>query len=305
MSRWAGALVGILALLVAASGVSACRAVGKGAASGGGSGPVRVVAAENFYGGLVRDIGGDRVAVTSVLSNPDADPHLFEAGSGVELAVSRAGLVVANGAGYDDWMSKLLAATPSSTRKTLTVARVMGVKGADPNPHLWYDTPKLPALVRAIGSRLATLDPAHASGYRVGVKRTITSLQPLLAAVRNLRAVASGAPVAYTERVPGLLLQAAELRVLTPPSFARAVEDGTDPSPVDVRAMEQLLQRHKVRALLYNEQAVTPVTDRLRQLAQAHGVPVVPVTETQPSGRSFVDWQVAQVRALESAVGSR
>src|SRR5207302_11486601 len=133
------------------------------------------------------------------------------------------------------------------------------------NPHLWYDAPALPRIVAAIGTALARADPSHAADYRAGVQRAVSGLQPLLAAVAALKARFAGTPVAYTERVPGLLLAAAGLRVLTPPGFARAVENGTDPSPADVAAMQRLLTRHEVKVLLYNEQATSPLTTRLQQ----------------------------------------
>jgi zinc/manganese transport system substrate-binding protein len=293
------AVATVLAVGVAVA-VTGCGGVAKTA---GDPSRVRVVAAENFYGDLAGQIGGSQVAVTSILSNPNTDPHLFEPGTRTGLAVATADVVIVNGAGYDDWMSKLLAAAPSSHRRVVTVADVLGVRGADPNPHLWYDAPALPRVVAAIGAALTRADPAHAAEYRDGVRRTVSGLQPLLAAVTGLKARYAGAAVAYTERVPGLLLTAAGLRVLTPASFARAVEDGTDPSPADVAAMQRLLTGHQVKVLLYNEQATSPVTARLKQTARAAGVPVVPVTETEPAGTTFTNWQFSQVKALEQALG--
>lgn len=289
----------LLATLLLGCGVSA---EADRAAPAAGGARVPVVAAEKFYADLARQVGGDRVSVMSVLSNPDADPHLFEPGSRAALAVANARVVIVNGAGYDGWMNRLLAAAPSARRAVVTVADVLGVRGTDPNPHLWYDVPGLPRIVHAVGDALATVDPAHAAGYRAGIQRTIRSLRSLLDAVATLKAQFSGAPVAYTERVPGLLLAAAGLRVLTPPGFARAVEDGTDPVPADVAVMQRLLTARAVRVLLYNVQAATPVTARLRQVARAAGVPVVAVTEMPPTGSTFLSWQLAQVRALAAAL---
>ncbi len=291
--RWFTVLMaGVLA------GVAAC---GSGSSSVA-DGAVQVVAAENFYGDLAAQVGGQHVEVTSILSNPNADPHLFEPTSKAGLAVADARVVIENGVGYDDWMTRLLAAAPSSKRVVVTAADALHVDGSDPNPHVWYDTPALPQLVTAIQDALTRADPPHAADYQAGAQRTIAALQPLLNAVTGLGSQHSGVPVAYTERVPGLLLQAAGLRVLTPPSFARAVEDGTDPSPADVATMQRLLIGHQVRALLYNEQATSPLTDRLRQTAATVGVPVVPVTETEPAGSTFVSWQLGQVQALTRAV---
>jgi zinc/manganese transport system substrate-binding protein len=145
-------------------------------------------------------------------------------------------------------------------------------------------------------------DPARRAHFRAGVARTLADLRPLLRAVQTLRGRFAGAPVAYTERVPGLLLDAAGLRVLTPPSFARAVENGSETAPADVAAMQRLLTSRAVRVLLYNRQASTPLTLELRDTARSAGIPVVPVTETEPAGKSFVAWQLGQVRSLATAL---
>jgi zinc/manganese transport system substrate-binding protein len=265
---------------------------------------LKVVAAENFWGNLAQQIGGDHIVVTSLINSPDADPHLFEPGTGNGLAVSQAAVVIVNGAAYDPFMDRLLNAAPSSHRQVLRVSDVLHVGGTDPNPHLWYDVPELPTVVHAIARTLSAADPKNAAAYRVGATRTIQSLQPLEDAVTKLSRTAGGDPVAYTERVPGYLLTAAHLRVLTPPGFAQSVESGTDPSFTDSAAMRALITDRRIDALLYNEQAVTPVTKQLQDLAHSNGVPVVPVTETMPVGSTFESWQLGQVRALAAALAS-
>jgi zinc/manganese transport system substrate-binding protein len=298
MHRKPGRIAGLLCVVLFAGLLAAC---GNSAAAGSSS-PLKVVAAENFYGDLAQQIGGTHVRVTSVLSNPDTDPHLFEPGTRTGLSVATADVVIVNGAGYDEWMSKLLQAAPSPNRAVVTVAQVLHVSGPDPNPHLWYDAPRMPAVVAAIGAAMSRADPTHDADYRAGVARTIDSLDPLLTAVNALAHQFAGSPVAYTERVPGLLLAAAQLPVLTPPSFARSVEDGTDPTPADVATMTRLLSTRQVKVLLYNEQATSALTVRLREVAQSAGVPVIPVTETEPDGQSFAAWQLSQVHALTSAL---
>jgi zinc/manganese transport system substrate-binding protein len=288
-----------LLLAIAAS----CVACSGGSSNGRTSdGRLKVVAGENFWGNLAQQIGGSHVAVTSLISSPDADPHLFESDTRDGLAVATAGVVIVNGAGYDPFMDRLINASPSSHRRVVRVADVLRVMGSDPNPHLWYDAPRIPIVVRAIATALAAADPAHATAYRAGASRTIAALQPLERTVRRLKAVDAGDPVAYTERVPGYLLSAAGLRVLTPSGFARSIEDGTDPSPSDVSAMRALFTRHAIQALLYNEQATSPVTSQLRALARSNGIAVVPVTETMPAGQNFQSWQLGQVQALTAAL---
>ena len=261
-----------------------------------------VVAAENVYGDIAQQIGGDHVAVTSILSNPNADPHLFEPGTADGLAVGNAKVVIANGLGYDSFIDRLERASPEPQRKVLVVADVLGVDARDANPHLWYDVPRLPRVAAAIATALERADPAHASTYRAGLRRFDASLAPLDRVVAKLRGAFAGQPVAYTEPVPGYLLQAAGLVNLAPAAFTRSIEDGSEPSPASVAEMLQLFSAHKVRVLLYNDQTVSPITIRVRTAARAAGIPVVGVSETLPPQRSFQRWQLAQAQALDAAL---
>ncbi|HEX3823331.1 MAG TPA: zinc ABC transporter substrate-binding protein [Mycobacteriales bacterium] len=277
--------------------------------SGGGSGRsangrLEVVAGENFWGNLAEQIGGAHVDVTSLITNPDADPHLFEPGTSNGLAVATAAVVIVNGAGYDPFMDRLLAASPSSKRTVVRVSDVLHVTGSDPNPHLWYDAPRLAIVVKAIAAALSTADPANATAYRTGAVQTIAALQPLENAVKALKATDAGDPVAYTERVPGYLLAAAGLPVLTPTGFARSIEAGGEPSASDEAAMRELITGHRIKALIYNEQATSPITAQLQALAKVDQIPVVPVTETMPSADSFESWQLGQVKAITAALAS-
>jgi zinc/manganese transport system substrate-binding protein len=176
------------------------------------------------------------------------------------------------------------------------------VLDASGNPHLWYDVPKLPAIGAAIEQALARADPKHAPSYRAGLARFDRSLAPLDGAVAAIARAHAGAPVAYTEPVPGYLLSAAGLRNVAPDAFTRAIEDGTEPSPAAVSQMLALMSRRLVRVLLYNDQAVSPITTRVRTAARAAGIPVIGVSETLPAGRTFQSWQLGQARALGAAL---
>jgi zinc/manganese transport system substrate-binding protein len=270
---------------------------------GAAKGKLGVVSSTNVYGDIVRQIGGPNVSVTSVLTDPNADPHLFEPGTANGLAVARARLVIVNGLGYDAFMTRLERAAPNPKRQTVTIADAVGVHGSDANPHLWYDVPALGTIARAIEHALAAADKPHARDYASGLDRFLRSLGPLRGAVASIRAAHAGAPVAYTEPVPGYLLQAAGLRNLAPASFTRAIEEGTEPSASAVATMLGLVSNRRVRVLLYNKQAVSPITARVRAAAQHAGVPVVAVTETLPPGLSFQSWQLLQTRALARALG--
>jgi zinc/manganese transport system substrate-binding protein len=269
------------------------------------AGALKVVAAENTYGNIATQIGGPHVAVTSLLTSPSADPHLFEPSSSSGLAVSGAKVVLQNGLGYDAFMTRLENSAPSTSRTVVTMADVLGVDGKDANPHLWYDMPRLDRVAGAIAAAFEHADPKHASAYRARLSRFERSLGPLRRQVAMIRTRFHGAPVAYTERVPGYLVAAAGLRNLAPDSFTRLIEEGTEPSPSAVSAMSSLISQHKIRVLLYNSQAVSSITARLREEAQSTGIPVVPVTETLPPHRTFQQWQLGQARALAAALAKR
>jgi zinc/manganese transport system substrate-binding protein len=270
--------------------------------STGVAGKLDVVAAENTYGNIASQIGGPHVSVTSILTSPNADPHLFEPGTTTGLAVANAKVVLQDGLGYDAFMTKLENASPSKDRTVVTIANVLGVHGKDANPHLWYDVPQLDRIAAAIAAAYTRADPSHVAAYRRGLDRFERSLGPLKHEVATIRTHFPGAPVAYTEPVPGYLVLAAGLRNLAPDSFTRPIEEGTEPSPAAVAAMDTLVAQRRIRALLYNAQAVSPITAQLRAAAQKAGIPVVPVTETLPPGRTFQQWQLAQARALAAAL---
>jgi zinc/manganese transport system substrate-binding protein len=278
---------------------------GCGSRTASTSGRVNVVAAENVYGNIASQIGGPHVSVTSILTDPNADPHLFEPRTSNGLAVARAKVVLQNGLGYDAFMTKLENAAPSKNRIVVTMADVLGVHGKDANPHLWYDVPRLDRIAGSIATALEHADPRRAAAYRAGLARFEGSLGPLRREVAAIRARHHGAPVAYTEPVPGYLVAAAGLDNLAPESFTRALEAGTEPVPAAVSAMDELVAKHRIRALLYNSQAVSPITSRLRDSARTAGIPVVPVTETLPAGLTFQQWQLRQARALSAALEQR
>jgi zinc/manganese transport system substrate-binding protein len=285
--------------------ISALLAVLAGCGGGGGkSSTLPVVASTNVYGDIARQIGGSHIAVTSILTDPNADPHLFEPGTKNGLAVAHARVVIQNGLGYDAFMSRLESAAPSSGRRVVTISDVLGVHGHDANPHLWYDVPALPKIAAAIEQALARADAAHAADYRSGLRAFVKSLVPLQTTVAQIRAGHAGAPVAYTEPVPGYLVEAAGLRNLSLPSFTLPIEEGSEPSASAVSAMTALATEHRIKVLFYNNQAVSPITQRVRAAARAAGVPVVGVAETVPAGLTFQAWQLKQARELLQALSA-
>jgi zinc/manganese transport system substrate-binding protein len=265
---------------------------------------VPVVAAENFWGNITSQLGGRDVKVTALITNPNADPHLFETDAADAATLAQAKVVVENGAGYDTWMSSLLSADGGSPR-VVTASTVLHITGSDPNPHLWYDIPRVPTVAAAIAAALEKAAPQDTATFKANLATFDESLAPLDATLASIKTRFHNAPVAYTERVPGYALAVAGLDVVTPPGFARAVEDGTDPSPADTLAMQRLLDDHDINVLLYNVQTVTPVTTQIRSLARQHHIPVVGVSETMPAdAATYQRWQQSQLTALLQALES-
>ncbi|HEY5160920.1 MAG TPA: zinc ABC transporter substrate-binding protein [Gaiellaceae bacterium] len=266
------------------------------------TGKLSVVAAENFYGDIVRQIGGSSVSVTSVLSNPNADPHLFEPGTSNGLAVATADLVIQNGLGYDVFMQKLETAAPNAHRIVVTISSALGLSGSATNPHIWYDVPKLGRIAAAIASGLERADRTHAADYRARLAHFDASLRPLERELAQIRSHFVGEPVAYTEPVPGYLIAAAGLHNLAPVSFSRAIENGTEPSPQNVAQMNALMTGKQIKALLYNSQAISPITASIRAAAMRAGIPVVGMSETMPPKLTIQVWLLSETQALKKAL---
>ena len=263
---------------------------------------IPVVAAENFYGDVVKQLGGDRVDVTSILSNPDQDPHLFEASPKTARALQHASLVVYNGADYDPWMAKLLNVSKNDKRKTIVAAELIGKKSGD-NPHLWYDPSTMPAVARAVSAALASADPAHKAAYDANLAKFLDSLKPIADKVAALRSQYAHVSVTATEPVFGYMSDAIGLDMRNQ-RFQLAAMNDTEASASDIAAFERDLRERRVRALIYNSQATEALTKRMLKLAQQSHVPTVSVTETQPAGKNYQQWMLAQLDALGNALAA-
>ena len=261
----------------------------------------RIVAAENFYGDVAHQLAGPDWTVTSILSNPDEDPHLFEASPSIARDLATARIVVFNGADYDPWMNTLLSASPSSTRRTVDAAELTGHHPGD-NPHLWYDPATMPAVARAVSADLVADDPAHGGAYRANLDRFLRSLAPIDRKIAVLRGKYHGLPVTATEPVFGDMAAALGLRMRNQ-RFQLAVMNDTEPAASDVAAMENDLRDHTVRLFIYNAQATDTAAERLLEIARQARIPVLGVTETEPrSAASFQDWILGQLDALDRAL---
>jgi len=263
---------------------------------------ISVLGTENFYADLLAQIGGSRVAASSILNDPSADPHEYEASPGAAKLVADSKLVIVNGIGYDDFMEKLLGASTKPDRVVINVQDILGVKD-DVNVHVWYDPATMPKVADAATAALTKLDPQNAAYFSVQKTRYLAALKQVNDKIAGLKAKYAGAPIAFTENVAGYLTDAIGLKVLTPPEFMEAIESGTDPAPADVATERDLLTGHKVKALLYNSQVTSPLTEQIRTLAIQNNVPVVAVAETiPPNVKTFQEWQLAQLDELEKAL---
>ena len=264
------------------------------------AGPITIVAAENFYGDIAQQIGGPDVAVTSILSNPDQDPHLFEVSPSVGRAVSAARIVVYSGIDYDPWMEKLLSAARGSDRKTIVVAERTGHQTGD-NPPVWYDQATIVAYAQALADALAATDPAHQAGYRQRLAAFQDSLKPIQARIAALKARLVGTPATATEPIFGYMFDALGMQVRNLP-FQLAVMNNTEPSASDIAAFENDLKTHQVKLLIYNAQASDPTAERMEKLAKASHVPVVGATETEPPGKKYQAWMLSELDAVDRAL---
>jgi len=286
----AAAVTGLVCLLLAPS------------ASAAPPSRIVVVAAENFYADIVGQIAGDHVKLTSILSDPNVDPHEYETNARDAAAVANARLVIQNGLGYDTFIDRLIAASPNPSRRLIVAGSLTGHKPGD-NPHIWYDPATMPKVAQAVVEFLTQIDPGSAASYQDRYRVFQASLRPLTQKIATLKAQYAGMPVAVTEPVFNYMAQTIGLNVLTPMAFQKAIEEGQDPPVAAVAQMEDQLRKRQVRVLLYNTQTISPITMRMQQLAKQAGIPVVGVSETEPPGKSYQQWMLGQLEALDGALG--
>jgi len=278
-------------------------------ASSAGTSPgalVRAVGAENEYANVISQIGGKYIAVSAIESNPNTDPHTFEASPAVAREVAGAQLIVQNGIGYDTYMNKIESSSPSSSRKVIDVQDLLGLPDSTPNPHLWYSPKTMPAVAKAIADDLSKLSPGHAAYFRANVAKFDNSLKPWYSAIAQFKAAYGGTPVAVTEPVGDYMLQAAGTDIKTPFGLQADIMNGVDPSPQYVSLEDSLFAQHKVKVFVYNQQVTDSLTASFLAAAHRYGIPVVGVYETMPTpGYNYQSWMVAEVNALRKAVASK
>jgi len=290
----AGALVGPAALLA----VTSSRA----ASASSTSGVIKAVGAESEYANVLSQLGGKYVSVSSILNNPNTDPHTYEASPRVAQAVGQAQLIVQNGVGYDSFMNTIEAASANSKRKVIIVQKVRGLKDNTPNPHLWYNPTTMPAVAKVMVKALTALQPSHGAYFQQRLAAFTSSMQPWLKAIAAFKSNYAGTRVAVTEPVADYLLTAMGAKIITPFVFQADIMNGVDPSPEDITLEKSFFTKHEAKVFCYNQQVVSALTVSVRQTAESNHVPVVGVYETMPTGYDFQTWMLAEVTAIEKAV---
>ncbi len=297
------ALVAILVVAGAAAVLTLPSA--SNTSSGTSSGTIRVVAAENFWGSLVSQLGGSHVQVLSIVSDPNADPHEYESNVVDARAIATADYIIINGAGYDSWAQDLIDAGIKSDAKVLNVADLLGKKEGD-NPHFWYDPDYVNEVVSQMKSDLLSIDPANTTYYQQQYSDLNSSLGQYQNQIAEIKTQFAGTHVAATESIFEYLANASGLDLVSPTAFMEAVAEGNDPPAQSIVTFQQQLESGNVSVLVYNQQTVTPLTTEMKQLAAANNVTVIGVTETiQPPNVSFQDWMYGEVNTLYNALQAK
>jgi len=294
------------ALLASACSSSSSAAGGSSTAAAASTAKIVAIGAENEYADVIGQIGGKYVSVSAIMSNPNTDPHTFEASPAVAREVSAAQLVVQNGVGYDTFMNTIESAAPSSGRKVIDVQTLLGLPDSTPNPHLWYNPKTMPAVASAVATDLGQLDPAQASYFKANAASFTASLSAWTKAIAAFKSAHPGVPVATTEPVADYMLQAVGADNMTPWTLQADIMNGVDPSPQNTALQNSLFTEHKVKVFLYNQQVTDSLTESFIKLAHENGIPVVGVYETMPTpGYDYQSWMLAEVNALNKAVTSQ
>jgi len=267
------------------------------------AGLLQAVGVENEYADVISQIGGQYVRVNAIETDPNTDPHSFEANPVTARELAMADLIVMNGLGYDSWVEKIISAAPNAGHKVIDVQHLLGLPDGAPNPHLWYDPKTMPEVAEAVAADLSALDPREAAYFQARAIKFVASLKPWIRAIASFKARYGGTPIATTEPIANYMLKAAGCDIATPLSLETAIMNGTDPSPQDVATEDALLSGHSVKVLIYNVQVTDTLTESFLDLARKSGIPVVGVYETMPTpGYSYQSWMWQEVIALREAV---
>jgi len=289
--------------ILGAIAVAGCGG-GSSTADASSEGKISAVGAENEYANVIEQIGGKYVAVSAIESDPNTDPHTFEASASVAQEVSGADVLVENGVGYDSYMEKIESASPSDSRKVINVQELLGLPDSTPNPHLWYKPETMPAVAKQLVADFSELQPAHKAYFEANLKKFEASLEPWLEGLEDFTTKFPGAAVATTEPVADYMLEAAGIENLTPFTMQADIMNDADPAPQAIAEQESFFSEKKADAFVYNQQVTDSITEKFLESAADNEVPVVGVYETMPTGYTYQRWMMAELKALEEAVGN-
>jgi len=308
ISRPARLIAGCLAAVAALAATGGCSTASSSDTANAGSTTasktIKVVAAENFWGSIASQLGGDHVQVKSIIDNPNADPHDYEPTASDGRLVAGAQYTIVNGIGYDAWADKLLSANPESGRTDLKVGDLVGIEPGG-NPHRWYSPENVHQVIEKITADYKKLDPADAA-YFDARKTTFETktLAPYNKLIADIKAKYANTPIGASESIVTPLAEGLGLKMLTPESFLDAISEGTDPTAKDKQTIDRQISQKQIKVYVYNSQNATPDVQAQVKAAKAEGIPVATVTETlTPAGASFQAWQVRQLQGIEKALG--
>jgi zinc/manganese transport system substrate-binding protein len=270
--------------------------------NGNSSNKLSIVAGENFWGSIASQISGNTANITDIISDPNADPHEYSSNANTAREFANANYVILNGAGYDSWGIKLLNANQNPNRKVLIVSDLLGRKDGD-NPHFWYSPNYVNDVAIQIEKDLISINPAEKSYYETQyatLQKNLSEYQNKIALIKDK---CNNCKVSATEDIFKYLADVAGLDLVSPEDFTKAVAEGNDPSPSSIIEFQNQLKSGEVKALVYNEQTVTPLTETMKTLAKKENIPLVSITEiVEPANASFEDWMNAEVTELQNAL---
>lgn len=294
----------VLLLIVAALAMALLAGCGGSSSSAtSSSGKLSVVAAEDFWGSIAEQLGGEKVEVTNIITNPAADPHDYEPTSEDAKTLAGAQMSIVNGIGYDEWASKLLAASPESSRSELVVGDVLGLKDGD-NPHQWYSPISVGKVIDAITAAYKQALPGNDSYFDQEQKSfEAKGLAEYNSLISQIKESYAGTPIGASESIFEPLAPSLGLKLITPKGFMDGIAEGTEPTPDDKAAADEQIKDKQIKLWVYNSQNATPDVKRLNEEAESAGIPIATVTETlTPEGASFQDWMVAELKGIKAAL---
>lgn len=265
-----------------------------------GQQPVKIVAAENFYGQIAEQIGGKQVQVTSILKNPQQDPHLFSSTPSTAKAIAEANIIIYNGLDYDPWINNLIKNNQANVQYQINVGDLLQKKTGE-NPHIWYDPHTMLVLAKALHDKLQKLSPSNQGEFDQNLANFEKNYQQLFQQMNAFRKQFANIPVIATEPVFNDMAKALGLEMFGQ-GFQLSIMNDTEPSVSDTKKFEDLLTQHQVKVLIYNNQTADPITERMKNIAQQAGIPIVGVTETEPENQNYFTWMSQAINDLSQAL---